>query len=123
MAERIADPPLRQFLLTNLERTAEGGFAWRIDLRAIRDQLPELGRSPVAAGDRYEGPVDFFAGGRSPYFALSDLEPARRFFPRARAHVFEHSGHDVHIDARDELIAAVLAAALRDLHSRVSPAD
>jgi pimeloyl-ACP methyl ester carboxylesterase len=112
MAERIADPALRQFLMTNLERTGNG-FAWRLDLRAIRAALPELGRSPVREGDRYDGPVDFFAGGRSVYFSAADLDPARRFFPRARAHVFESSGHDVHIDALDELVAAILEATAR----------
>ena len=112
MAERIADPELRQFLLTNLERT-DGGFAWRLPLRFIRDQLDVLGRSPVVEGDRYDGPVDFFAGGKSEYFAAGDLEAARRTFPRARAHVFEHADHDVHIDARDELVAAVFEAVVR----------
>lgn len=117
LAEHIADVELRQFLLTNLERrranlerTGEG-FAWRIDLQAIRNNLAELGRSPLGPLDRYDGPVDFFAGGRSQYFAPSDLEAARRYFPRARAHLLADSGHDVHIDARDELVAALFAAA------------
>jgi pimeloyl-ACP methyl ester carboxylesterase len=109
LAERLDDPSLRQFLLTNLERNA-AGFAWRIDLRAIRDDLPELGRSPVGPSDRYDGPVDFFYGGRSPYVSPSDLESARRTFPRARGHVLPDSGHDVHVDARDAFVAAVLAA-------------
>jgi esterase len=109
LAEHLADSELRQFLLTNLERTGEG-FAWRIDLRAIRDNLTELGRSPLGPLDRYDGPVDFFAGGRSQYFAPSDLEAARRYFPRARAHVVADSGHDVHVDGRDEFVAALFAA-------------
>lgn len=109
LTARLGDASLVRFLSTNLERTGDG-FAWRIDLEAIRRSLPSLGESPVADGDRFDGPVDFFAGEKSPYFASGDLEPARRFFPQARAHVLAGSGHDVHIDARDEFVAAVLAA-------------
>jgi pimeloyl-ACP methyl ester carboxylesterase len=110
LAEHLEDASLRQFLLTNLERRG-AGFAWRSDLQAIRDDLPALGRAPVGPGDRYDGPVDFFYGGRSRYVSASDLEPARRFFPHARAHALPDSGHDLHIDARDAFVAAVLAAA------------
>jgi pimeloyl-ACP methyl ester carboxylesterase len=105
----VDDAALVRFLTTNLERT-DGGFAWRIDLAAIQRSLPALGASPVGEGDLFDGPVDFFAGGRSPYFAPTDLAAARRYFPRARAHVFAGSGHDVHVDARDEFVAALLAA-------------
>jgi len=110
LAERIGDWGLRQFLLTNLERSPEGGFRWIPDLAAIGGSLRELERSPLEADDRYEGPTLFVMGERSDYYrAAEDRERIERHFPRARVEVLPGCGHNPHFERREAFCALAMA--------------
>jgi pimeloyl-ACP methyl ester carboxylesterase len=107
----VPDWSMRKFLSTNLERTPGGGWKWLINLPAITAALPELESNPLSAEDRYEGPSLFIAGGKSRYIRADDTALITGHFPKARVVTLPESGHNPHIEVRDEFVSAVLADA------------
>ncbi|HVS15517.1 MAG TPA: alpha/beta fold hydrolase [Thermoanaerobaculia bacterium] len=110
LADAIPDRELRMFLLTNLVR-AGGRYTWQIDLRALRDAVPDIRANPLRADDRFAGPTLFLAGGRSGYVTADDRPAIERHFPRARLAWLEGVGHNVHTEGGDAFVRAVFAAA------------
>jgi len=105
---RVPDLGMRKFLLTNLERAEGGGWRWAINLPGLTKALPELECTPLAEGDRYDGPTRFILGEKSPYVVAADHAGIRGHFPRADFVVIAGSGHNPHIDAREAFTRAVL---------------
>jgi len=104
----VPDPAVRQFLLKNLQRRAEGGFAWRFNLAVLRDTYPGLIAAlqitnPIAV------PTLFIRGDRSDYlppqlpFSISTL------FPQACLETIAEAGHWVHADQPAAFLRTVVA--------------
>ncbi|MFM9030809.1 MAG: alpha/beta fold hydrolase [Opitutaceae bacterium] len=104
---RVPSPGTRKFLATNLERDAAGHWSWLVNLPALTDALPRLEANPLSEEDHFEGPVLFIAGGDSRYIEPGDHEVIRRHFPRAEIRVLPGCGHNPHMEARAEFVAAV----------------
>jgi esterase len=95
LAERIASKAVRDFLLANLQRSADGAFQWRINLPVIRDYFDEVTSWP----DResvYEGPALFIKGGNSDYVLPEYYDAMRRQFPHGTLKTVANAGHWVH---------------------------
>jgi pimeloyl-ACP methyl ester carboxylesterase len=103
---------MRKFLATNLERTDDGHWRWIIDLPVLTEALPRLEKNCLATDDRFAGPALFIAGGRSGYVQAADHEVIRRHFPSAQIEVIADSGHNPHMDKRDEFVRLVLGTQL-----------
>ncbi len=100
---RVQDLGMRKFLATNLERT-DAGWRWVVNLPVLTAALPVLEKNSLAPGDRYDGPVLFIAGGKSKYVQPADHETIRCHFPSARIEVIAGSGHNPHMDRREEFV-------------------
>lgn len=97
----IPELALRQFLLTNLERGPDG-FAWRPNLPAIAQALPELASFPeLLAGARYAGDTVFIGGERSDYRIERDRDAILARFPRATMKLIPDAGHWPHAEQAD----------------------
>jgi esterase len=107
---RVPSWPLRKFLTTNLERSAEGVWRWVINLPVLTSALPDLEKNPLRADDRFGGPVRFIAGAKSTYIEPADHAAMRTHFPAAEIVTLPNSGHNPHMEAREEFVAAVLKA-------------
>lgn len=107
---RVPNWAMRKFLTTNLDRDAEGGWRWQINLPAITAALPVLESNSLRETDRYDGPAHFFAGESSNYIEPADEAGIRRHFPAANLHVITGSGHNPHMETREAFVRAVLAA-------------
>jgi pimeloyl-ACP methyl ester carboxylesterase len=107
---RVSDWAMRKFLLTNLDRTSDGRWAWKINLPALTAALPALESVGLAASDRFAGPTLFIAGGKSRYVEPGDNAAIRAHFPAAQIEVIPGSGHNPHIETREAFVALVLAA-------------
>ena len=105
---RVPSLGTRKFLVTNLERDEAGQWSWLVNLPALTEALPRLEANPLVESDRFNGPVLFLAGGNSNYVELGDHEVIRRHFPRAEVRVLPGCGHNPHMEARVEFVAAVL---------------
>jgi esterase len=108
LAADIPDLDTRRFLLTNLVRDRDGEFHWQGNLPILKARLPELRRSSLDDGDRFEGPSLFILGGRSRFVRNDDEPLIRRHFPHVEIVVLERSGHFPHVDDRPGFTAAVM---------------
>ena len=104
---RVSSHGMRKFLTTNLERDDRGGWRWTVNLPVLTEALPAMEKNSLAPGDRFAGPTLFIAGGRSPYVQAGDHAVIRRHFPAARIEVIADSGHNPHMDRREEFVRLV----------------
>ena len=105
----VDDWAMRKFLTTNLERDSHGHWRWIVNLPAIQRALPELERNSLEPGDRFDGPTLFVTGGRSRYVLPEDQAGIRQYFPQARIETIATSGHNPHMEQREEFVRRVLA--------------
>ncbi len=102
----VPDLRTRQFLLTNLRRTDRGTLEWKMDLTAIRHNLPAI--NAALAGNRtYEGPVLVIRGADSSYVGPEHGPALHTFFPAVRIVTIPGAGHWVHADAPDAIFETV----------------
>lgn len=106
---RVDDWAMRKFIATNLERTADGGDGWHwvINLPVMTAALPELERNSLVATDRFEGPALFVVGGKSRYVQEEDVASITAHFPAATVLTIATAGHNPHMEARAEFVAAL----------------
>ncbi|MEO6568848.1 MAG: alpha/beta fold hydrolase [Opitutaceae bacterium] len=104
---RVSDWAMRKFLATNLERTPEGGWRWIVNLPVLTSALSVLERNPLLPDDRFAGPALFVSGRKSNYVAPADQTEIARHFPASKFVVLVDSGHNPHMDARENFVAAV----------------
>jgi len=108
MEPLVPDWGMRKFLTTNLERDEAGQWRWSINLAGITAALPALEASPLGEGERFEGEAHFIVCGRSPYVRAEDHALIRAHFPAAQITVLPESGHNPHMEAREEFVRTVL---------------
>jgi len=101
LASMIPDPAVRQFLATNLKRSEDGSYRWKINLDAIAAHYDEIA-GPVTVSGQYQGPVLFLTGGRSSHVGAADRPGILTLFPNAHFLEIPHAGHWVHADAPAE---------------------
>jgi pimeloyl-ACP methyl ester carboxylesterase len=110
LESRVPDWAMRKFLLTNLERSTEGGWRWQINLPVLTASLDELERNPLADTDRFAGPSQFITGDGSRYVKAEDAGSILRYFPGAKISSIAGAGHNPHMERREEFVRTVLAA-------------
>lgn len=104
---RVPSLGMRKFLTTNLERTDDGGWRWAVNLPVLTEVLPVLEKNSLESDDRYAGPTLFIAGGQSQYVQAADHELIRRHFPAAQIETIAESGHNPHMDQREQFVKLV----------------
>ncbi len=107
LAEYVPDAAERAFLLTNLTRADEGGYAWRFNFRALEAAYRELSGWPDRPYRPFGKPTLFVRGGNSPYIGSDDEEPIRGLFPAARIETVPGAAHWVHADNPARFLALV----------------
>ena len=109
---RVPRHGMRKFLTTNLERDHHHGWRWTVNLPVLTESLPAMEKNSLLADDRFAGPALFIAGGRSPYVQAGDHAIIKRHFPAARIEVIADSGHNPHMDRREEFVRLVESTSL-----------
>ncbi len=107
LAEAVPDWGLRQFLLTNLDRGAAGGFRWKANLEGLRRNLRHLAALSVEEGKLLRVPVLLVYGDRSDFVRPADLEVAGNFFADVRAVCLPEAGHNLHVEDREGFVRVV----------------
>ena len=99
---------LRTFALNNIEEGSDGQWAWRFDARRLSSWL----RHALDAGDAHWArlrqlacPTLIVRAVNSPYTTAPAAERMAGTIPDARLVEMPDSGHDVHIDQLDALLA------------------
>ncbi len=106
LAAHVSEAGIRQFLLKNLVRQKEGGFAWKINLSVIADQIESVGESS-GSGELSTKPTLFIAGERSDYIQEEDVPTIKRAFPKAQVLSVAGAGHWVHAEQPEKVVVLV----------------
>lgn len=107
LAGAIPDPGLRQFLLQNLVADS-GAFRWRINLDAVKSNLPALHGFPLDdINQKFSGPALFIRGQFSDYVPESTIPVIRTLFLQASIVTIENAGHWIHAERPAEFLNAV----------------
>lgn len=107
---RVPNLGMRKFLSTNLTQDDDDAWRWQINLPVLAQSLPLMEKNCLQPDDRYAGPTLFVLGGRSRYAEGGDHELIRRHFPAASIEVIVDSGHNPHMDAREEFVRLLTKA-------------
>lgn len=108
MMQHIDDAGVRQFLLKNLYRTDEGGFAWRVNLDVIEAGIEEVGKAFEPANP-VKVPTLFIRGGNSKYIQERDETDIERLFESAEIQTIENAGHWVHAEQPLAVFQAIVS--------------
>jgi len=107
---RVPSLGMRKFLTTNLQRGDHGGWQWQINLPVLNAALPAMEKNCLKLDDHYAGPTLFVLGGRSRYAESGDHALIRQHFPSVRVEVIADSGHNPHMDHREEFVRSILTS-------------
>lgn len=91
----VEDDATRKFILTNLVRSEDSGFRWRLNLGSIQKNYDKL-REKLVGDEPYTQPVMFVKGALSNYIHLKHEKEILRLFPAARVKIVMEAGHWVH---------------------------
>lgn len=92
----VKELSVRQFLLTNLYRTEEKTFAWRMNLPVLEACYDEISKPPT--GPAFEFPVLFIKGENSDYITSEYRNPILALFPKADYRLIQGAGHWPHAE-------------------------
>lgn len=110
------DIAIRQFLLTNLIRSADGEYLrLRVPIKILASNLDNMGDFPYKDPDsfRYDGPTLIIRGTKSHYVADDVLPVIGRFFPKFELIEID-SGHWVVSEKPEEFRRAVVEFVQRE---------
>ncbi len=112
LSSQIGSERVRGFLLKNLRREKEGGFYWRINLPALRNNLDRimdgLDTGRIAASGGITGfPALFVSGQRSDYIRAEDHALIRQVFPTSEIVTIPGAGHWVHAEKPSLLVKSI----------------
>ena len=102
---------LRQFLLKNLGKTAEGAYVWKLNLTGLLNNISNLSDGvdneflPDKGYRQY--PVIFIRGDQSNYIQEEDELGIKRIFPLAQIVTIKNAGHWLHAEQPEIFIDIV----------------
>jgi esterase len=105
LSKFVPEPDVRQFLLKNLQRKAEGGFSWKINLKVLTAKLGNVGVDILYKGV-FDKPTLFIKGNRSNYVREEDSKHILELFPQAKLEGMD-TGHWVQAEKPKEFVDAV----------------
>jgi len=93
----IEDEGTRQFVLTNLQKDAQGGYRWRLNLDAIENNYDRLREAPEVVAP-FSKPTLFIKGAESNYITADHESEIKSLFPMAEVKIIMGAGHWVHAE-------------------------
>jgi len=102
----INNAGIRQFILKNLSRNPKGLFYWKINWKAIEDNIQAIG-APLLSQAVFPGEVLFIRGAQSDYILNEDEPLLKKHFPDADLMTIQKAGHWVHAEQPAQLLALI----------------
>ncbi|MFN3939804.1 MAG: alpha/beta fold hydrolase [Chitinophagales bacterium] len=107
LLERIPDFGVRQFLLKSLQRNPDGTYQWKFNLHGLKENYEPNILAEISAMHVFNGEVLFIKGENSDYLNPSDFTDIQLLFPNAKMQEIPGTGHWVHADQPEKLIACI----------------
>lgn len=97
MKPYLGDFGTRQFILKGLERTEEGVYNWKFNLKTLFQDYNEIIKA-IEIKTTYEKPTLFVKGEVSGYIQEADVPRIKELFPQATIQTVASAGHWIHAD-------------------------
>ena len=97
LSKTIKEPGIRQFILKNLIRNPKNLFYWKINWKAIEDNMEAIG-APLLSNTLFAGEVLFIRGAKSDYILNEDESLLKKHFPKANLITIQNAGHWIHAE-------------------------
>ncbi|MDR2039901.1 MAG: alpha/beta fold hydrolase [Bacteroidales bacterium] len=111
-AKKIPDPAMRLFMLKNLQRNNNGTFEWRINIKSIARNLPQiLNGMDDFSQEKYPEiniPTLFIKGELSSYIQPDMFPQIQRIFPHSEIVILPDAGHWLHVEQSGLFLAAIM---------------
>ncbi len=113
LAKQIECKKTRQLLLKNLKRNENKEFAWKLNIKTIKNFLPQIldginENSFTTKKNRSKYPVLFIKGEESNYICDNDHKLIRSIFPYAEITNIPKAGHWIHSEQPNLLIKTII---------------
>lgn len=108
LSQYIPEVGVRQFLLKNVYHAENGGYAFRFNLKALKEQYEQLVGQDLIDGV-FDGPTLFLKGAKSDYILPEDEFIIKKRFPNATIQPIANAGHWLHAENPKDFIEAILS--------------
>ncbi len=109
----ISSERIRSLIMKNLERDTDTGFRWKLNIRALHDNIENMMEGLPLPGDDYQEitgfPVLFLKGEFSDYLQDDDIPHILKIFPGAEFRVIKNAGHWIHSDNPEAVSESLLS--------------
>jgi esterase len=112
LADHVAEPGVRAFLLKSWQRDDLGNWGWLLDRPALVRNYAALGKAN--SGPAWNGPTLFLKGELSNYIQTRHQVATLALFPQAQLKVIEQTGHWLHAEKPALFNALVLRFLAQD---------
>lgn len=110
----IASEQVRNFLLKNLKHEKDGTFSWKLNIKALKANLPHLMGSVLNGNADIQGTkILFLRGELSNYIPLEKIEKLKHLFPNSEVVTIRNTSHWIHAENPKEFIESVNKFLLR----------
>ncbi|NUO82756.1 alpha/beta fold hydrolase [candidate division KSB1 bacterium] len=103
----IPNAVVRQFVLTNLVRSASGEWQWRMNISALATYQHELAHYEAPRHARYTGETLFLGGARSEFHIDQHHDLILQHFPNSHLEMIPNAGHWLHFEVWEVFVAHV----------------
>ncbi|WP_235208170.1 alpha/beta fold hydrolase [Saccharicrinis fermentans] len=111
LKDKIPNNMVRSFLLKNIGRADDKQLYWKLNIKAISDNLTKImdGLDEFDAAEEFpaEKAVILIRGAQSPYVQDEDMQQVRKYFPSAQLADIPDAGHWLHAEQPDIFIKTV----------------
>lgn len=97
MKKYLGDFGTRQFILKNLERTSDGKYNWKFNLKTLYNDYTGI-NTEIKSSYTYDLPTLFLKGELSLYIKEEDFPKIVSLFPKAQLNIIPNAGHWLHAD-------------------------
>jgi len=106
MKNHVPDLFIRQFLQMNLERNSEGGYYWKLNVKALGDSK-NLFTNLFETLKPSLTPALFILGGSSEYILKTDIDQIQRFYHAPKIQTIPNGGHYIHYTHAPEFMKII----------------
>jgi pimeloyl-ACP methyl ester carboxylesterase len=106
LSSQITNFAVRQFLIKNIKRHAEGGFTWKMNLPVIRENYNVI-TDWIPTGKSFDKKTLFVRGTNSSFILMEDWPGIQELFPFARLQSIPGAGHWLHAEKPYELLKVI----------------
>lgn len=97
MAAHVKEPGVRQFLLKSLYQDDSGAWKWRFNVEGLISSYSHI-IDWEQTNQTFNGITLFIKGSESNYITSAYRDEISRYFPNAKAHIIEGTGHWLHAE-------------------------